>query len=199
MLYRLVCVALYALLSISCGNDNTEDDSSDIPQNEDSEEQVNNSDDLVEQVPDENCGEILHGQTTERTRFATAAVPFDGACLSETQTGTCNKGTLFWTGEYSQESCVVLPNEAPSMPEIVSISGLDGEMEITDIYVTGTTLVCDALGAEDLDGGSISYSYEFTNITGIPSENTYIILEADEGNEISSTSNISALRKAFEE
>ncbi len=50
---------------------------------------------------------IAHDETTTRTRYETSIVAYGESCVEETQTGTCNNGTLSWTGTYEYGNCAV--------------------------------------------------------------------------------------------
>ncbi len=58
--------------------------------------------------PPASCDGTAHGDVESRTRYQSANVPFGSACVSETQTRTCDNGVWgAWNGTYKNESCTV--------------------------------------------------------------------------------------------
>ena len=62
--------------------------------------------------PPANCdglqGEVQHGDSETRIRYATSTVPYGGQCVSEKQSRLCTNGKFgSWSGEYTQTSCTV--------------------------------------------------------------------------------------------
>ncbi|SMF58076.1 C45 family autoproteolytic acyltransferase/hydolase [Pseudobacteriovorax antillogorgiicola] len=61
------------------------------------------------------CGNVAHGESEIRTRFALGTVPFGNTCQSQEQTSTCNNGVMSpWSGSYIHTTCVVEPSPEPS-------------------------------------------------------------------------------------
>jgi hypothetical protein len=62
----------------------------------------------------QNCGDIMNGQTTTRTRYMQAEIAFGGSCdeVKEVQTGTCTNGTLVFDGTAAFEACTVKAPES---------------------------------------------------------------------------------------
>lgn len=57
-------------------------------------------------APPENCGDVAHGESEERTRYATPSVPFGDTCEVETQMRLCEDGTFGdWSGSFEHATC----------------------------------------------------------------------------------------------
>jgi hypothetical protein len=55
------------------------------------------------------CGEVPHGESTSRVRYASATVPYGETCDAETQYATCDDGALgAWGGSYAFSECTSL-------------------------------------------------------------------------------------------
>lgn len=54
------------------------------------------------------CGSLQHGQSETRLRYQNASVAFGSTCVSETQTRTCDDGTLSaFSGSFTAQTCAV--------------------------------------------------------------------------------------------
>jgi Regulator of chromosome condensation (RCC1) repeat len=54
------------------------------------------------------CGDIPHGGSEQRERYAKSRVAFDQSCVSEVQLRTCDDGELSaWSGSFDADSCLV--------------------------------------------------------------------------------------------
>ncbi len=55
------------------------------------------------------CGNVKNGETISRVQYKSSTVSFGSFCQEETQTSTCNDGTLSdWTGSFENNSCTIL-------------------------------------------------------------------------------------------
>jgi hypothetical protein len=79
-----------------------------------SEEHAINTNSIIQTLllsDNQNCTyegqQVNHDATVTRTRYETETVAFGETCNSEIQTGTCNNGTLSWTGSFAYETCSV--------------------------------------------------------------------------------------------
>ncbi len=60
--------------------------------------------------PPQNCGNFVHDQKQNRTRFRDVSVPYNQNCQSEEQIRTCNNGNFTeWSGSFGQTSCEISP------------------------------------------------------------------------------------------
>ena len=55
-----------------------------------------------------NCGDVVHGESQEQTRYQSASVNAPSNCVSEIQTRYCNDGMFdLYTGSFTISTCVV--------------------------------------------------------------------------------------------
>lgn len=79
---------------------------------------------IIPPPPSGACGTIANGATTSRTMFQSASVTTGLSCVSQTQTATCNNGTLSaFSGTYTNASCFV---EQPPQPPVAGSSCVNG-------------------------------------------------------------------------
>jgi hypothetical protein len=109
--YSLLAVSFLTFLGCEKekGDDSstTEEPAQTMQSGQQPQQPVQNAGQIDQIAEDEgSCDSLVNGQTENRTRFESSLVTLGlNVCSSEIQTGTCNDGTMSWTGSFTNESC----------------------------------------------------------------------------------------------